>query len=143
MESVGLDPEEQNFEDLMELLVKNSIAVSDLAEDEASDDEDDEEADEEMDREELEARAEAMADARVKTNDPVRQYLQEIGRVKLLTLEEEIDLARRIEGGEFSRPSSKSGPMTRTNANVVVTSVSSRTVTWRASTSSRPTYALS
>src|SRR5699024_3973563 len=81
------------------------IAVSDLAEDEVLDDEeiDEEDEDGELDREELEARAEALADARVKTNDPVRQYLQEIGRVKLLTLEEEIDLARRIESGEEAR----------------------------------------
>src|SRR5690606_10011608 len=106
----GLDPEEQNFEELMEHLEKSGIAVADLAEDEVLDedevDEDelpDEDEDGEMDREELEARAEALADARVKTNDPVRQYLQEIGRVKLLTLEEEIDLARRIESGEEAR----------------------------------------
>lgn len=58
---------------------------------------------EDADREELEARAEAMADSRVRTNDPVRQYLQEIGKVDLLKLEEEIDLARRIEDGEAAR----------------------------------------
>jgi RNA polymerase primary sigma factor len=36
------------------------------------------------------------------TNDPVRMYLKEIGKVPLLTAAQEIDLAMRIEGGEFS-----------------------------------------
>src|SRR3989475_5182069 len=36
------------------------------------------------------------------TNDPVRMYLKEIGKVPLLTAAQEVDLARRIEGGEFS-----------------------------------------
>jgi len=36
------------------------------------------------------------------TNDPVRMYLKEIGKVPLLTAPEEVDLARRIEVGEFS-----------------------------------------
>ncbi|WP_189010616.1 sigma-70 family RNA polymerase sigma factor [Deinococcus malanensis] len=34
------------------------------------------------------------------TMDPVRQYLQEIGRVPLLTVAEEIELARRMETGQ-------------------------------------------
>jgi RNA polymerase primary sigma factor len=36
------------------------------------------------------------------TNDPVRMYLKDIGKVPLLNAAQEKDLARRIEAGEFS-----------------------------------------
>ena len=49
--------------------------------------------------EEEEEDIEDMPLPRVSTSDPVRQYLHEIGQVPLLTLEEEIDLARRVEDG--------------------------------------------
>ncbi|MDK6294131.1 RNA polymerase sigma factor RpoD [Aerococcus urinae] len=38
--------------------------------------------------------------SKVKTNDPVRMYLKEIGRVDLLTADEEVALAKRIEAGD-------------------------------------------
>src|SRR5207248_9192514 len=36
------------------------------------------------------------------TNDPVRMYLKEIGKVPLLTAEQEVNLAMRIEAGLMS-----------------------------------------
>jgi len=45
----------------------------------------------------LEALAEAEAES---VDDPVRMYLREIGKVALLSAEEEVDLATRMESGE-------------------------------------------
>jgi RNA polymerase primary sigma factor len=39
---------------------------------------------------------------RAPTNDPVRMYLKEIGKVPLLNAAQEVDLARRIEAGELA-----------------------------------------
>lgn len=50
-----------------------------------------------MSKEELD---DTKAPAGVKINDPVRMYLKEIGRVQLLTADEEVELALRIENGD-------------------------------------------
>src|SRR5437763_3122045 len=61
--------------------------------------------------EDLEAEADPVASLRLPreddllkapTNDPVRMYLKEIGKVPLLTAAQEVDLAMRIEAGEFA-----------------------------------------
>jgi len=39
-------------------------------------------------------------DAYSTTNDPVRLYMRKMGSVSLLTREGEVEIAKRIEGGE-------------------------------------------
>ncbi|ADV67964.1 RNA polymerase sigma factor RpoD [Deinococcus maricopensis] len=101
LEANGLDPESSDaFEDLQIYLQGLSIDIQDVDDDEDTEAEAEAETDEAAENEE-EGYFDDMP--RAVSNDPVRQYLHEIGRVPLLTLEEEISLARRIEEGEEAR----------------------------------------
>ena len=105
LEANGLDAENADaFEDFQLYLQSLAVEVQDL-----DDGEDDDEAEEEEEEEKEEG---GYYDdmPRAVSNDPVRQYLHEIGRVPLLTLEEEISLARRIEEGEAARKDADTEP---------------------------------
>ena len=77
----------------------------DIVEDEAlAEEEEEEEGPAEQpapdaDEDRVRARREVEQALKAPTNDPVRMYLKEIGRVALLTAQEEVDLALRIEHG--------------------------------------------
>ncbi|WP_425144828.1 RNA polymerase sigma factor RpoD [Deinococcus sp.] len=104
LEAAGMDIESADaFEQLQLYLAGQGIELEDAESDEEG-------ADElEGGEEELRPAEVALAEddieflPRAVSNDPVRQYLHEIGRVPLLSIAEEIALARRIEEGEEAR----------------------------------------
>ena len=103
---------EEQTDQIYEYLEQKNIDVSrGKAPEEGIDDDDDtvellieSDDDEDVLIEEVEAEAEKVEEVDVlegvSTEDPVRMYLKEIGNVPLLTSEEEVELARRVEAGD-------------------------------------------
>ncbi|HBQ26280.1 MAG TPA: RNA polymerase sigma factor RpoD, partial [Syntrophomonas sp.] len=85
--SLGTD----NIEDILEHLQSLGINVGNESDTDA-------EADE-QEQESVETEEVSVPDG-IEIDDPVRMYLKEIGRVPLLTANQEVDLAHRIENGD-------------------------------------------
>ena len=91
----GLDVDSDTLDELYNFLVENNIEI--VAED-GSDDTSGEEITADMSVENLTLTKD------VKINDPVRMYLKEIGRINLLTSDEEFEYAQRaVEGDEEAK----------------------------------------
>ncbi len=94
---MNLGPEQ--FESVLDYLDKNGVDVIQIQDIDTDDVSDDDIILTEEDEVEMENIDLSVPDG-VSTEDPVRMYLKEIGKVPLLSAEEEVELAKRMEAGD-------------------------------------------
>ncbi len=93
-----LNLDDDKIEKILEVFEQSGVEVLRISEDSDDIPEDDENIigeEEEVDMENIDL---SVPDG-ISTEDPVRMYLKEIGKVPLLTADQEIDLAKRMEAG--------------------------------------------
>ena len=107
IDTIGFDKDQ--IDDIYDYLDKNGISVvtdreepdlSELAMIDSEEEDPDIKAQLEKDPKAKEIDLEATISKTVAVDDPVRMYLKEIGKVPLLSAEEEVELAKRMEQGD-------------------------------------------